>query len=105
VVPIETTFMSAFRSTNGGLSWSVPLAIATIQSHSDAGGIRSGPLPSAAVDKAGTVWVVWEDCRFRVRCTTNDLVYSTSTDGATWSTVKRIPIDLTTSSVDHCTRR
>ncbi len=101
VVPIETNFMSAFRSTNGGLSWSVPLAIATIQSHSNAGGIRSGPLPSAAVDKAGTVWVVWEDCRFRARCTTNDLVYSTSTDGATWSTVKRIPIDLTTSSVDH----
>jgi len=101
VVPIETGFMSAFHSTNGGVSWSIPLAIGTIQSHIDAGGIRSGPLPSAAVDKAGTVWVVWEDCRFRVQCTTNDLVYSTSTDGTTWSAVKRIPIDLTTSTVDH----
>jgi len=58
----------------------VPKAIAVIQSHIDAGGIRSGPLPSAAVDGAGTVWVVWEDCRFRAQCATNDLVYSTSAE-------------------------
>jgi len=101
VVPIETNFMSAFSSTNGGASWGVPLAIGVIQNHSDAGGIRSGPLPSAAVDGAGTVWVVWEDCRFRAKCSTNDLVYSTSTDGKHWSTVTRIPIDPVTSLVDH----
>ena len=59
------------------------------------------PLPSAAVDGAGTVWVVWEDCRFRSKCSTNDLVYSTSSDGVTWSAVTRIPIDPTTSTVDH----
>ena len=88
VVPIETTivnsnttFMSAFLSSDGGSTWSAPVTIATIQFHSDAGGIRSGPLPSAAVDGAGTVWVVWQDCRFRAMCSTNDLVYSTSTDG------------------------
>src|SRR6202030_4399211 len=71
------------------------------QSHGDAGGIRSGPLPSAALDGAGTVWVVWEDCRFRSKCSTNDLVYSTSADGVKWSAVTRIPIDATTSTVDH----
>jgi hypothetical protein len=101
VVPIETNGMSSFSSTNGGTSWSVPVKIATIQSHTDAGGIRSGPLPSAAVDGAGNVWVVWEDCRFRTGCSTNDLVYSTSSDGTHWSAVKRIPIDATTSTVDH----
>jgi hypothetical protein len=101
VVPIETNFMSAFSSTNGGTSWSAPVAIGVIQSHTDAGGIRSGPLPSAAVDGAGTVWVVWEDCRFRTQCSTNDLVYSTSTDGTHWSKVTRVPIDPTTSVVDH----
>jgi hypothetical protein len=53
------------------------------------------------VDGAGTVWVVWEDCRFRSGCSTNDLVYSTSTDGANWSAVTRIPIDDTSSTVDH----
>jgi hypothetical protein len=101
VVPIETNNMSAFSSTNGGASWSALVGIGVIQSHIDAGGIRSGPLPSAAVDGAGTVWVVWEDCRFRTRCSTNDLVYSTSTDGKHWSKVTRVPIDPTTSVVDH----
>ena len=101
VVPIETSGISAFISTNGGASWSAPVTVSNIQSHTDAGGIRSGPLPSAAVDGAGTVWVVWEDCRFRTNCSTNDLVYSTSSDGVHWSTVTRIPIDPTTSTVDH----
>jgi len=101
VVPIETNVMSAFGSTDGGVSWSAPATIANIQFHADAGGIRSGPLPSAALDAAGTVWVVWEDCRFRFHCSTNDLVYSTSTDGVTWGTVTRIPIDDISSTVDH----
>ena len=101
VVPIETNFMAAYVSTNGGVSWTMPKAFATIQTHTDAGGIRSGPLPSAAVDGAGNVWVVWEDCRFRLKCSTNDLVYSTSTDGIHWTKVTRIPIDATKSFVDH----
>ena len=66
VVPIETELaMSAFTSTDGGATWTAPVTISNIQAHADAGGIRSGPLPSAAVDGAGTIWVVWEDCRFR----------------------------------------
>jgi len=101
VVPIETNGISAFSSTNGGVSWSAPVAVANIQSHTDAGGIRSGPLPSAAVDGAGTVYVVWEDCRFRAKCSTNDLVFSTSADGIHWSAVARIPIDPVTSTIDH----
>ena len=107
VVPIETFIsqtaanMSAFTSTDGGASWSPPVIISNIQFHADGGGIRSGPLPSAAVDGAGTVWTVWEDCRFRLNCTTNDLVYSTSSDGVTWTQVMRIPIDDVSSTVDH----
>ncbi len=101
VVPILTSAMSAFSSSDGGASWTTPVTIADVQVHGDAGGIRSGPLPSAAVDGAGMVWVVWEDCRFRSSCSTNDLVYSTSTDGVTWSAVTRIPIDDITSTVDH----
>jgi hypothetical protein len=101
VVPIETNGMSAFSSTDGGATWTAPVTISNIQAHADAGGIRSGPLPSAAVDGAGTIWVVWEDCRFRTGCSTNDLVYSTSTDGTTWTAVARIPIDGVTSTVDH----
>jgi hypothetical protein len=47
------------------------------------------------------VYVVWEDCRFRSKCSTNDLVFSSSSNGTTWSKVARIPIDPTTSTVDH----
>jgi hypothetical protein len=106
VVPIETfgataNVMSAFTSSDGGATWSATVTIASIQAHQDPGGIRSGPLPSAAVDGAGTVWVVWEDCRFRTNCSTNDLVYTTSADAVTWSAVARIPIDDVTSTVDH----
>jgi hypothetical protein len=101
VVPVETSVMSAFISSDGGLSWTSPVSISNVQFHADAGGIRSGPLPSAAADGAGTLWVVWEDCRFRSGCATNDLVYSTSMDGVNWSTVARIPIDDTSSAVDH----
>jgi hypothetical protein len=103
VVPIllDSGYIGAFTSTNGGTSWSAIANIALVQSHTDAGGIRSGPLPSAAIDGAGTVWVVWEDCRFRAACASNDLVYSTSTDGVNWSAVTRVPIDQTSSTADY----
>ena len=106
VVPIwltsnQSNQMAAFSSSDGGASWNVPVTISNMQSHEDLPGFRSGPLPSAAVDGAGNVWVVWEDCRFRASCSANDLVYSTSPDGVTWSTVTRIPIDDVSSTVDH----
>src|SRR5262249_34587944 len=71
--------------------------------HRVAGGLREGPLPSAEIDGAGTVYVVWADCRFRTACKTNDIVISHSTNfaGTTWSSVTRVPIDATTSGIDH----
>jgi hypothetical protein len=106
VVPIEAAqtqaaLMEAFVSADGGATWTAPVTISNIQFHADAGGIRSGPLPSAAIDGSGTVWNVWEDCRFRTNCLTNDLVYSASADGVNWSMVARIPIDDVSSTVDH----
>ena len=104
VVPIESwtgTEMLTFVSTNGGASWSVASTISTISDHAVAGNLRTSPLPSAAVDAAGTVYVVWQDCRFRSGCSANDMVMSTSTDGLTWTSPARIPIDATSSTVDH----
>ncbi|HTT19336.1 MAG TPA: sialidase family protein [Candidatus Sulfotelmatobacter sp.] len=101
VVPVETSVMASFTSTDGGSSWTAPVTVSNIQFHAEAGGIRSGPLPSAAMDGNGTIWTVWQDCRFRANCSTNDLVYSTSTDGVNWSAVTRVPIDDTSSTVDH----
>jgi hypothetical protein len=103
VVPFEglSGSMKAFTSTNGGTSWNAAVKVATIQSHGVAGGLRTSPLPSAELDSAGTVYVVWQDCRFRASCKENDIVMSTSADGNIWTAVRRIPIDPTTSTVDH----
>jgi len=101
VVPFEGGAIDAFTSTNGGKSWGRSKVVSTITSHGDAGGIRNPNLPSVSIDGAGKVYVVWSDCRFRTGCKENDIVMSTSTDGVTWSAVARIPIDATTSTVDH----
>ena len=104
IVPIDNaneTALLAFTSTNGGASWSATTTITTISDHTVAGSLRSGPLPSAEIDAAGKVFVVWQDCRFRRGCKANDLVMTTSTNGTTWTPVVRIPIDNTNSAVDH----
>jgi hypothetical protein len=97
----NVTAIVALRSTNGGVSWSTPVTVSSITDHGVAGNLRTEPLPSAAVDKAGKVYVAWQDCRFRSGCSSNDIVYSKSSDGVTWTAVKRVPIDATTSTVDH----
>ncbi len=105
IVPVDdasgASQINSFSSTNGGQSWSATVKVARITSHTDPGGLRSGPLPSAEIDGAGKVYVVWEDCRFETGCSANDLVYVTSTNGTTWSKVHRIPIDPKGSGVDH----
>jgi hypothetical protein len=101
IVPFSGGGIDVFSSTNGGASWGKSQAIASVNSHFVAGGIRNPNLPSAAIDGAGNVYVVWSDCRFRTGCPENDIVMSSSADGKTWSAVTRIPIDPTTSTVDH----
>jgi hypothetical protein len=104
IVPINNaneTALLGFSSTDGGASWSATTTITTISNHTVAGSLRTGPLPSAEIDAAGKVYVVWQDCRFRKRCKSNDLVITTSTDGTNWTAVTRIPIDAVGSSVDH----
>jgi hypothetical protein len=96
----ETSIL-AFRSTNGGATWSGATTIAAVNEHRTAGGLRSGALPSAEIDAAGKIYAVWDDCRFRKSCGGNDVVMSTSADGTTWSTVARVPIDGVSSRADH----
>jgi hypothetical protein len=102
IVPMDGfTSVVTVTSTDGGLSYGGPFTIATIMAHPVAGNLRSPPLPSAEIDGTGQVYVVWHDCRFRTGCASNDIVMSTSSDGTAWSPVVRIPIDDTTSAVDH----
>ena len=103
VVPFLTNSndIQSFTSTNGGTTWGALVEIAAVNAHTVAGGLRTLSLPSAQMDAAGTVYAVWEDCSFRAGCSTNDLVMSTTADGTTWSSPARIPIDATSSTVDH----
>jgi hypothetical protein len=95
------TAIGAYNSTNGGVSWSATTTIATISHHSVAGSLREGPLPSAEIDGAGTAYVVWSDSRFRSGGAENDIVLAKSTSETTWAAPVRVPIDATTSTVDH----
>src|SRR5664279_3963097 len=103
VVPFESLNgkIEAFTSNNGGQSWTKGISVSSVRFHPVAGDLRTSPLPSAEIDAAGAVYVAWEDCRFRAKCTANDIVFSRSTDGVTWSDIARVPIDAVTSPVDH----
>ena len=80
--------MAALRSTDGGNTFT-RFDISDLQA-SDNTPMRAISLPSVAVDSNGTIYASWSDCRFRTACASNDLVLSTSTDGATWTAPTRI---------------
>jgi hypothetical protein len=104
VVPTLSAFANAilsYRSINGGKSWQASVPVANISEHDVAGNLRTLPLPSAEIDRSGRVYTVWQDCRFRSGCSSNDIVMSTSKDGKSWTAPVRIPIDPVSSTVDH----
>ena len=103
IVPFESLNgkIEAFRSTDGGASWTKGVSVSSVRFHTVAGGLRTSPLPSAEIDGAGTVYVAWEDCRFRAHCSANDIVFSRSADGVNWTDAARVPIDDVTTNVDH----
>jgi hypothetical protein len=101
VVPFQGYEVQSFTSTNGGQSWNKSVAVGSINEHQVAGNFRNPDLPSATIDGAGTVYVVWSDCSFRSGCSSNDIVMSTSTDGTHWTAKARIPIDAVGTTIDH----
>jgi hypothetical protein len=101
VVPYESpTSIRSFRSTDGGASWSASTLVAIIEHAAAAGSLRESPLPSAAVDASGAVYVAWADCRFRFGCGGNDIVMAKSTSETMWATPVRVPIGTTASKAD-----
>jgi len=103
IVPILAFngFVRAFSSSNGGQSWTAAVNAGQFINHGEAGDIRSAGLPSTAIDAKGKVFLAWPDCRFRTACSSNDIVFSKSGNGTTWSAAKRVPIDTVSSTVDH----
>jgi hypothetical protein len=101
IVPAANAFETAiiaFRSADGGATWGDEVVVSRVRSHTVAGNLRSGPLPSAEIGSNGRVYAVWQDCRFQKGCKANDIVMSTSDDGVTWTTVQRVPIN---DGADH----
>ncbi|HVB74148.1 MAG TPA: sialidase family protein [Ktedonobacteraceae bacterium] len=123
IVPIAgygTMNLLSFVSTDGGRSWSKTSLIASI---------NGNVLPSAQIDGAGKVYLVWIDCQFEKNCNAtggsedndirytggqkahadtraagppeDDLVMSTTTDGIHWTQPRLIPADPTGSGIDH----
>jgi BNR repeat-like domain len=95
-----TSGIRAFTSDDGGATWNASVRISTRSSHPVAG-VRTSPLPSAEINRDGTVYVVWQDNRFEPGGAANDIVLSTSSGGVSWSPVSRIPIDPVGAGVDH----
>jgi hypothetical protein len=101
MVPYAGSGIQTIVSTNGGVSYTGPQNVASVQTHTPAGSLRAPLLPSAEIDGAGKIYVVWPDCRFRTSCSSNDIVLTTSANGQAWTPVVRIPIDALTSTADH----
>jgi len=112
VVPMGTTTaanfltgpfdLSSVISTDGGATWNAPVTISPALPTHEVFDFRTGA-SSSGIDGAGNVYVVWPDCSFRAGCSSNDLVFSRSSDGVAWTTPTRIPVDPVTSTVDHFT--
>ncbi|MBA3365449.1 MAG: exo-alpha-sialidase [Actinobacteria bacterium] len=83
--------IGVLRSVDGGATFVEPERVADLADR-DVPGIRAPPLPSVEIDRTGTVYVAWQDCRFRLDCSGNDIVWVRSRNGLTWSDPARVPI-------------
>jgi hypothetical protein len=90
VIPFYDDDISVVRSTDGGATFSPATRITA--SRFSTSGVRSGPFPSAEVGADGTVLMAWPDCGQRPSCNGNDLLFSKSGDGLTWSPPAKIPL-------------
>jgi hypothetical protein len=90
VIQVGAAGMYAVRSIDGGTTFAPAIGIAPITGASQPL-LRAPALPTAAVDASGRLLVAWADCAFRPGCDGNVIALTTSTDGSTWSALKRIP--------------
>jgi hypothetical protein len=95
VVFFERTTVRAVRSTDGGATFTPRERVAALRFRVYSfrpGHLRAPPVPTVAVDRTGTVYAAWYDCRFRRACAGNDIVLSRSTRASVWSKPVRIPL-------------
>ena len=90
VVPLYDGGIAVVRSTDGGATFSAEVTVAASQFSSSA--VRAAPFPSVEVGADGSVLMAWPDCARRANCSGNDLLFSRSTDGLTWTPPAPIPL-------------
>ena len=83
----------AARSVDGGSTFAAPVVAAKVDER-DVYSMRAPLLPSADVDAGGRIYVAWHECGLRSDCEGDDIVLTTSADGVTWSSVRRVPAAL-----------
>ena len=82
--------IEAVSSTDGGRSFAAPATVAALRVRA-VSGLRLPPFHSAEIAQDGRIFVAWPDCRYRGACSSNDIVYSSSSDGQRWTTPLRVP--------------
>jgi hypothetical protein len=94
-------FEAAQTSRDGGRTWTAPVTIGQFLG-AEVPGMRTGGLPSAAIDPAtGKMYVVWQDTRFNPSGL-NDIVLSVSSDGGRrWSAPR--PVSPASTTLDRFT--
>ena len=102
VTQLASQQITSVISKDGGKTYTGPYFVASwTDPHGRVPFMRTYTHPSSEVDDEGNIYVVWQDCIFRPKCATNDIVMSTSPDGVTWSETVRIPIDGVDSTATH----
>jgi hypothetical protein len=92
--------IAAIRSLDGGVTFLPAYHVAQLAAR-DIFELRVPPLPSAAIDADGTIYLSWSDCRFVDECNGNGIVISRSRDGVAWSAPERVPAGGRGDSVNH----
>jgi hypothetical protein len=95
--------LDVFTSTNGGQSWGAAHTITTFHQHvfpGRLGALRLPFFPTEGINRAGRIYLAFPSCRFRAKCASDDMVMTTSADGAHWTNVSRVPVAPATSNVD-----
>jgi hypothetical protein len=90
VVPLYDDGIAVVRSTDGGATFSTETTVAPSRFSSSA--VRAAPFPSVEVGADGSVLMAWPDCTRRPSCSGNDVLFSKSTDGLTWTPPTTIPL-------------
>ena len=95
IVLFEDGVVEAIRSDDGAATFAPRERVSGLNfrgGFSDLQRMRAFSLPTATADRAGNVYVAWPDCRFRPRCSADDIVWSRSSAPGAWTPVRRLPV-------------